>query len=297
MSTETAQESIFELDLPNFGFGQILHGSALRGLAEIADGSVQTIVTSPPYWGLRDYGVEGQIGAESKLPAYIQNLVEVFEECKRVLANDGTLWLNIGDGFTSGGRTWRQSDSKLAARGMTYRPDTPEGLKPKDLLGVPWRLAFALQDAGWYLRADIIWNKPNANPESVKDRPVRSHEYLFLLTKSKKYYYDHEAVKEPTDDGKKVRGRRSVWHVNTEPFPGAHFACFPTKLVAPCIFAGSAVGDTVLDPFFGSGTVGEVARRLGRNFIGIELNDEYVDIAVRRISTRTAYETPVLKLS
>src|SRR5690606_15239797 len=221
----------------HLGTGRIVHASVLDGLATLDDESVQTIVTSPPYWGLRDYGVEGQIGAEPTLPEYIATLVEVFEEAKRVLRKDGVFWLNVGDGYTSGGRTWRQSDKKLAARGMTYRPDTPEGMKPKDLIGVPWMLAFALRDAGWYLRTDIVWNKPNANPESVRDRPTRSHEFIFMFTRSEKYFYDVEATIEPADDGKKTRRKRSVWNVNTEPYGEAHFAVFPTKLVEPCILA------------------------------------------------------------
>lgn len=276
------------------GSGVLFNGGALAMLKGMDDESVQSIITSPPYWGLRDYGVEGQIGAEPTLPGYIAALVEVFEEAKRVLRKDGVFWLNVGDGYTSGGRTWRQSDKKLAARGMTYRPDTPEGMKPKDLIGVPWMLAFALRDAGWYLRTDIVWNKPNANPESVRDRPTRSHEFVFMFTKSEKYFYDVQATIEPADDGKKTRRKRSVWSINTEPFPEAHFACFPTKLVEPCILASSRPGDVVLDPFFGSGTVGEVARNSGRNFIGIELSEEYTEIAKRRLFSRSGgYDLPI----
>lgn len=273
----------------------VLHvGEALGVLRTFEDESVQSVVTSPPYWGLRDYGVEGQIGAEPTLPEYISALVEVFEEVKRVLRKDGVFWLNVGDGYTSGGRTWRQSDKKLAARGMGYRPGTPEGMKPKDLIGVPWILAFALRDAGWYLRTDIVWNKPNANPESVRDRPTRSHEFVFMFTRSERYFYDVQATLEPTDDGKGTRRKRSVWNVWTEPFPEAHFACFPTKLVEPCILASSRRGDVVLDPFFGSGTVGEVARNLGRDFVGIELSEEYAGIAQRRLYARSGgYELPI----
>ncbi|MDO4909886.1 MAG: site-specific DNA-methyltransferase [Corynebacterium sp.] len=209
-----------------FTRGRIYHGDALSILRSLGDESVQAVVTSPPYWGLRDYGVEGQIGAEATIDEFIQSLVEVFREVRRVLKDDGVLWLNIGDGYTSGGRKWRDADKKLAARGMSYRPDTPEGMKPKDLIGVPWMLAFALRADGWYLRSDIIWNKPNANPESVRDRPTRSHEFIFMLSKSAKYYYNVEATLEPTDDGKKLRRKRSVWSIKTEPFKGAHFACF-----------------------------------------------------------------------
>lgn len=278
------------------GQGRLIQGAAIAGLQTLEDQSVQTVVTSPPYWGLRDYGIDGQIGAEPELADFIKRLVEVFAEVRRVLREDGTLWLNIGDGFTSGGRTWRQADKKLPARGMSYRPATPQGLKPKDLLGVPWRLAFALQEDGWYLRSDIVWAKPNGNPESVKDRPTRSHEFVFLLTKSERYFYDHDAVKQPTDDGKTLKAMRSVWNINTEPFPDAHFACFPTKLVEPCVKAGSRAGDVVLDPFFGSGTVGEVARNLGRDFVGIELNEEYVGVACRRLAKRADYDLPVTTL-
>ncbi len=285
-------------DNSKLGNGKLLHASVLDGLATLEDESVQTIITSPPYWGLRDYGVEGQIGAEPLLPDYIATLVKVFEECRRVLKKDGVFWLNIGDGYTSGGRTWRQADKKLNARGMDYRPDTPEGMKAKDLMGVPWMLAFALRDAGWYLRTDIVWNKPNANPESVRDRPTRSHEFLFMFSKSLKYSYDVTATLEPTDDGKKMRRKRSVWNVNTEAYAEAHFAVFPPKLVEPCILAASKPGDVVLDPFFGSGTVGQVARNLGRDFIGIELNEEYVEIARRRLKERSVdYDLPITRVS
>jgi site-specific DNA-methyltransferase (adenine-specific)/site-specific DNA-methyltransferase (cytosine-N4-specific) len=166
---------------------------------------------------------------------------------------------------------------------MEYRPPTPEGLKPKDLIGLPWRLAFALQADGWYLRSDIIWYKPNCQPESVKDRPTRAHEYIFLLSKSEKYYYDYESVCEPTNGGGTCRNRRTVWAVNTEAFPEAHFATFPTSLIEPCILAGSEPGDRVLDPFLGSGTVGEACLKLGRRFLGIELNPEYAEIAKARL--------------
>ncbi len=179
---------------------------------------------------------------------------------RRLLKKDGTFWLNIGDGYTSGNRSWRAPDKKNPARAMSVRPDTPQGLKPKDLIGVPWRLALALQEDGWYLRSDIVWHKPNAMPESVKDRPTRAHEYIFLFTRSERYYYDHEAIKEPSDNGTGKRNRRPVWDVNTEPCKDAHFATFPPKLIEPCILAGSRPGDYVLDPFFGAGTVGLVCR-------------------------------------
>jgi site-specific DNA-methyltransferase (cytosine-N4-specific) len=265
----------------------IYQGDALTVLRRLPDASVRCVVTSPPYWGLRDYGIAEQIGLEETLPQFIHRLVAVFAEVKRVLTPDGTLWLNIGDGYTSGNRRWRAPDKKNPARAMDVRPDTPEGLKPKDLLGVPWRLAFALQDDGWYLRGDVVWNKPNAMPESVRDRPARSHEYLFMLTKSEKYFYDWKSSREEADGGG-LRNRRSVWHVNTKPFAGAHFATFPPELIRPCVLASSEPGDYVLDPFFGSGTVGLVCRDEGRECLGIELNPEYVAIAVERLQSRGA---------
>lgn len=257
----------------------IIEGDALTALRRLPDESVQCIVTSPPYWGLRDYNIKDQIGLEGTLPQFIASLTSVFREARRVLRDDGTLWVNIGDGFTSGNRKWRAPDKKNRARAMETRPDTPEGLKPKDLLGVPWRLAFALQDDGWFLRADVIWNKPNAMPESVRDRPTRSHEYLFLLSKNERYFYDRTAVLESNG-----RNRRSVWDVNTQGVGGAHFATFPPKLIEPCIKACTLPGDFVLDPFFGSGTVGLVAGDLERKFIGVELNPDYVKLAAGRIA-------------
>lgn len=265
--------------------GEIIVGDAHAVLAGMEPGTFRACVTSPPYWGLRDYGIPEQIGAEMRLEDYLERLVKVFREVRRVLSDDGTLWLNIGDSYTSGGRTWRQADKKNPARGMTYRAPTPDGLKPKDLIGVPWRLAFALQADGWFLRSDIIWNKPNAHPESVKDRPSRVHEYVFLLSKSKHYYYDWESAQESTLAGDAMRNRRSVWSINTKGLPQAHFATFPPALVMPCVLAGSREGDKVLDPFFGSGTVGEVCASLGRSFVGIELHPEYVAIAQNRLSS------------
>ncbi|MCI5142659.1 MAG: site-specific DNA-methyltransferase [Candidatus Electrothrix sp. ATG1] len=260
----------------------ILEGDALHALNRLPSDSIQCVVTSPPYWGLRDYGIGGQIGLEKTLPQFINKLVAIFSEVKRVLRPDGVLWLNIGDGYTSGNRGYRAPDKKNPARAMSVRPDTPSGLKPKDLLGIPWRLAFALQDDGWYLRSDIVWQKPNAMPESVKDRPSRSHEYLFMFSKSEKYFYDREVVKEPGANGK-LRNRRSVWNVNTQPFPGAHFATFPTNLIEPCIIASSRKNDYVLDPFFGAGTVGVACQTHQRHFVGIELHPKYVSLAVERL--------------
>ncbi len=270
---------------------RVLEGDSLTILKTLPADSFHACVTSPPYWGLRDYGIEHQIGAEMQLQDFIANLTAVFEEVRRVLRPDGSLWLNIGDSYTSGNRTWRDGDKKNSARAMSYRPPTPEGLKPKDLIGVPWRLAFALQAAGWYLRSDIIWYKPNCQPESVKDRPTQSHEYLFLLTKSQNYYYDQAAVLEPTQDNKTKRNRRTVWSINTEPYKEAHFAVFPPSLVVPCIQAGSPEGGLVLDPFFGSGTVGETALRLNRSCVGIELNPAYAAIAAKRLA---AHRWPTL---
>lgn len=265
---------------------EIRIGDSLALLREYQEGTFNVCVTSPPYWGLRDYGIEGQIGAEPQLDDYLAKLVALFREVRRVLRDDGTLWLNVGDGYTSGGRTWRHADKKNPARGMDYRAPTPDGLKPKDLIGVPWRLAFALQADGWYLRTDIVWFKPNAQPESVKDRPSRAHEFLFLLSKGEQYYYDFESIKEPSLGNGGTRNRRSVWAINTEPFPDAHFATFPPSLVAPCVQAGSPPRGRVLDPFLGSGTVGEVALQLNRAFVGIELHRDYVEIARKRIGTR-----------
>lgn len=263
----------------------IFEGDAKRRLAEIRDGSVQTCITSPPYWGLRDYGHDEQIGLEDTLCEYIEEIVFVFREVKRTLTDNGTLWLNIGDSYG----------------------------KSKELMGVPWRVAFALQDDGWCLRQDIIWHKPNPMPESVRDRCTKSHEYLFLLSKSQRYYFDAAAIAEPsmglgvtnikfggskygdsddpkhaTKSGKEyidtgTRNRRSVWTITTKPFRGAHFAVMPEALAEPCVLAGSREKDLVLDPFAGSGTVGVVALRHQRQFVGCELNPMYIDMAKTRI--------------
>jgi site-specific DNA-methyltransferase (adenine-specific) len=267
----------------------IFEGDALTVLRTLPDQSVQCVVTSPPYWGLRDYSIPSQIGLEPTLSEFLGSLRAVFSEARRVLRDDGVFWLNIGDGYTSGNRGWRAPDKKNRARAMATRPDTPAGLKPKDLLGIPWRLAFALQDDGWYLRADIIWNKPNAMPESVKDRPTRAHEYLFMFTKSDRYLYDHSAIVDPNG-----RNKRSVWDINTVAYAGAHFATFPPKLVEPCIKASTRLGDFVLDPFFGSGTAGLVASELGRRYIGIELHPEYIALAKERLGLACG---PVLKVA
>jgi DNA modification methylase len=265
--------------MPGAGSVLIL-GDARTVLAAMPEQCAQTVVTSPPYWALRDYGITGQVGLEASVQDFIDALADVFDGVRRVLRADGTLWLNIGDSYTSGGRTWRAPDRKNQARAMSVRPPTPAGLKPKDLIGVPWRLAFALQERGWYLRSDIIWHKPNCQPESVADRPTRAHEYLFLLSKSERYRYDITAVTGPNG-----RRQRSVWDLNTQPCPEAsgHFATFPQSLVDPCIKTASAPGDLVLDPFAGSGTTCLSAGQLGRRFAGIELNPGYLEIARSRL--------------
>lgn len=299
---------------------QILVGDALDQLRALPDQSVHCCVTSPPYYGLRDYGIAGQLGLEQTPEEYVANLVDVFREVRRVLRDDGTLWLNIGDSYATGGRAF---GGKHVAPGGTASGwhSAPPGLKHKDLIGIPWRLALALQADGWYLRSDIIWTKPNAMPESVTDRPTRAHEYIFLMSKSPRYYYDAESVKEPAvgskkgkwssfkrDDSKRgesicplsptpthrqardevrydgeLRNRRSVWSVATRSFKGAHFAVFPCELVEPCILAGCPGGGTVLDPFGGSGTVAAVAEKLGRNSIYIDLNPSYAEMAAARL--------------
>ena len=276
---------------------------------------VQMCVTSPPYYGLRDYGVGGQIGAEQTPQEFIDNLVEVFACVWDILADDGTLWVNLGDTYSAGGRgagSEIQSANKGSITGNVLGTWKVEGYRPKNLLGMPWKLAFALQEFGWNLRQDIIWHKPNPMPESVTDRCTKSHEYIFLLSKNQKYYYDYEAIKEPAENAGKVggsfkgrqggaeyhaqgggvgseakeyesRNKRLVWTVNTSTFKGAHFATYPEELIEPCILAGSKVGDIVLDPFFGSGTTGQAAQNLGRKWIGCELNKEYKTLQNQRL--------------
>ncbi len=256
----------------------LVTGDSNQILSLLPDNAFQACITSPPYWSLRDYGIDGQIGLEASVAEYLGKLVSVFEQVRRVLREDGTLWLNIGDSYTSGGRTWRAPDKKNPVRAMDVRPPTPQGLKPKDLVGIPWRLAFALQEAGWYLRSDIVWYKPNCQPESVKDRPTKAHEYVFLLSKSERYLYNPRAKRGPNE-----RNLRSVWDINTRPFPEAHFATFPPELVENCMKLTTKPGDLILDPFVGSGTAAEVALRLGRRILGIELNPDYVSIAQRRL--------------
>ena len=328
----------------------IYQGNVLDRLKGLKDRSVQCVVTSPPYYGLRNYNIDGQLGLEDTPEEYVKNLVKVFREVRRVLKDDGTVWLNLGDSYASsptgslGNNTGTIANGKGQATqdASLGRPTKiVSGLKPKDLVGIPWRAALALQADGWYLRQDIIWHKPNPMPESIKDRCTKAHEYIFLLSKSAKYFYDADAIKTPLKDesmrrlmqdienqkgsgtpsksngnmkavggkdwqsnmagsGLKIKGhkgyfdkdgnpicgpmanRKSVWEINTQPYKGAHFATFPPKLPELCIKAGSSEGDVVLDPFFGSGTTGWIAQRLGRKWIGIELNPEYIKIAEKR---------------
>lgn len=257
----------------------IVIADAKRVLQSVGASTFQTTITSPPYWSLRDYGIEGQIGLEASVDQYIADLVEIFEEVRRTTSDDGTLWLNIGDSYTSGGRNRRAPDKKNPIRAMDVRPPTPDGLKPKDLIGVPWKLAFALQEAGWFLRADLIWHKPNCQPESVRDRPTRAHEYLFLFSKSERYTYHSEAVRGPNE-----RNLRTVWDIHTRPLKDAHFATFPIELVEPCVLLGSSPDDLVLDPFIGAGTTGLAALETGRRFLGVELNPRYAEIAEARLN-------------
>ena len=296
----------------------ILFGDCRETLKEF-DGKARTCVTSPPDYGLRDYGgEESQIGQEQTPEEYIQNLVEVFRSVRDVLTDDGTLWVNIGDSYYNyrpgKGQSYpKQSVSKTKQDlpdKCNKRGNKLEGLKEKDLIGIPWMLAFALRQDGWYLRQDIIWHKPNPMPESVRDRCTKSHEYIFLFSKSKKYFYDNEAIKEDAKDWgvrNRVNGKyhnkgtglqphtgltksypkknkRSVWSVTNKPYKGAHFAVFPPDLISPCILAGSRVGDLVLDPFMGSGTTAMVSKQLGRDYLGCELHSDYSELAEKRIN-------------
>ena len=281
----------------------------------------QTCVTSPPYYGLRDYGHEGQIGLEVTPEEYIKAMVEVFRCVWDVLEDDGTLWLNIGDSYYNyrPGTGQRQGKQSIAGQKFSEVENCPkrglklDGLKEKDLIGIPWMLAFALRADGWYLRQDIIWHKPNPMPESVQDRCTKAHEYIFLMSKSQKYYYDTEAIQEQAErpegpgnlthrhsqegiyvsgsqknlaniGARETRNKRSVWSVNVKPYTGAHFATFPTDLIEPCILAGAAPGQVVLDPFMGSGTTAQVAQSLGRQYLGCELNPDYEALQTSRVS-------------
>lgn len=299
----------------------ILQGDCVAVLKTLDSNSVHTCVTSPPYFGLRDYGVDGQIGLEQTPEDFVNRLVSVFREVHRVLRDDGTLWLNLGDSYYN----YRPGKGQALAKQSVSntKQDLPDvcarrgnklnGLKEKDLIGIPWRVAFALQADGWYLRQDIIWHKPNPMPESVQDRCTKAHEYIFLLSKSPKYYFNNKSIKEPSKvSSKGIRfggskygdsndpkhatksgnvskeydfaNKRSVWTVTTKPYKGAHFATFPQDLIEPCILAGAPEGGLVLDPFGGSGTTGVVANKLNRNAVLIELNPEYISLAHRRIT-------------
>jgi DNA modification methylase len=308
----------------------IYNEDCLEGMKRIPSGSIQCCVTSPPYYGLRDYGVSGQLGLEKSPDEYVAKLVAVFHEVRRALRSDGTLWLNLGDSYAmstkgSSGKGAIQRGNRgtlLADR----RWSVPSGLKPKDLIGIPWRVAFALQADGWYLRQDIIWHKPNPMPESVRDRCTKAHEYVFLLSKSPRYFYDAEAVKEPVVNGEKFHGaysdlsilnittkrrngrldndnrtekrnKRSVWTITPQPYRGAHFAVMPEALIEPCILAGSKPDDVVLDPFSGAGTVALVASRNQRHYLGFELNAEYCRLAQERLDHATAKAQPTHKQS
>ena len=307
---------------------QIFNSCCLSGIKELPDNSIDCCVTSPPYYNLRDYGVDGQIGLEKSPEMYVHRLVNVFTEVKRVLKPEGTFWLNIGDSYAGSGHGYltelkgKQATNK-GSFCMVNRPPSPvpSGLKTKDLIGVPWMLAFALRDAGYYLRNDIIWHKPNPMPESVKDRFTKSHEYIFLFTKSARYYFDR--IQEPAkydgrgntvrkgspkyaqkgatgfgeqslatqeqerwrrdENGEYVRYKRDVWSIPTTPEKEAHFACFPQALIVDCIQTGCPENGIVLDPFMGSGTTAVVARKLNRNYVGFELNPEYVEIASSKL--------------
>ena len=262
----------------------VICGDATQALKLLPEKSIQTVVTSPPYWSLRDYGVAEQIGRDDSLSGYVKSIVCTFEQIRRVLRDDGTVWLNVGDSYTSGNRKYRAPDRKNRARAMAVRPPTPEGLKPKDLIGVPWRLAFALQDAGWWVRSEVIWHKPNAHPESVQDRPTKAHENVFLLSKDKDYYYDHEIVKGPRD-----RRLRTVWEIPTEPVKRVngkaddHPAMMPLSVARCCVAITSRDDSIVLDPYAGSGTTLLAARELGRRWVGIELKPGFVDLIERRL--------------
>ena len=273
--------------VPAISESLLICGDARRALSLLPSESVQTVVTSPPYWSLRDYQVEDQIGRDDTLRSYICSIVEAFDELRRVLRGDGTVWLNVGDSYTSGNRRYRAPDRKNRARAMEVRPRTPEGLKPKDLIGVPWRLALALQDAGWWIRSEVIWHKPNAHPESVRDRPTKAHETVFLLSKEQNYYYDASAVVGPND-----RRLRTVWDIPTEPLKRAngdeddHPAMMPVTLARRCVSITSSPGSVVLDPYAGSGTTLLAAEGLGRRWVGIELNPSFADLIERRMHGR-----------
>lgn len=308
---------------PYYADGQVVlhHGDALDVLRTLPDGSVDCVVTSPPYFALRDYGQPGQYGLEATPEAYVERLRQVFVEVRRVLATDGTLWLNLGDGYAGTSETGRndaqeigrdnlpQYGSLVQAERRERRLRIDYGVPSKSLLGIPWRVAFALQADGWVLRSDIIWAKTNCMPESVTDRPAKTHEHVFLFAPGPRYHFDLDAIRQPRADstiasaarstrpyqapGQKVHSKRTrmsesvganpgdVWLLPTQPFPAAHFACMPPALAERCVLAGCPEGGTVLDPFCGSGTTGMVALRHGRRFVGIDINASYLDLALR----------------
>ena len=271
----------------------IYQGDSFEVLKTFESDSIDCCVTSPPYYALRNYGVNGQIGLEETPEKYIERLTEVFMEVHRVLKPNGTLWLNIGDSYNGSGGNHKEGQKNdtgfQGALGVRCggKGARVKWLKPKDLIGVPWLLAFSLRNAGWYLRQDIIWAKNSCMPESVKDRCTKSHEYIFLMSKSQKYYFDYESIQEEgiSDSDYPVRNKRDVWTINPKPNKEAHFATYPPELVSNCILAGCPEGGLVLDPFMGSGTTGLAALNLGRRYIGIELNENYIDIANKRLAT------------
>ena len=305
------------------GISRLLCGDSVDVLKSLPDASVHCCVTSPPYYGLRDYGHTGQIGAEKSPTEYVARLVAVFAEVRRVLRKDGTVWLNLGDSYAGswgaqskvqkgkhqGKISKRQIEAAQKQESRTGSIPVGELLKPKDVIGIPWMVAFALRDAGWYLRQDIVWSKPNPTPESVQDRCTKAHEYIFLLSKSKRYHFDRKFIQEPaTYAGKKrggskkrynaanngmdskvydTRNKRSVWTVRVRPYKKAHFATYPPELIEPCVLAGCPQGGTVLDPFNGAGTTGMVAMKYGRHYIGIDINPEYIQLAAAQLRTVT----------
>jgi len=271
---------------------KIICGDALTVLREMPDNLADTCVTSPPYYGLRDYGITEQIGLEISPQAYVERLTDVFREVRRVLKPTGTMWLNIADSYAGSGKgAWNKppADRPGSKQSYLYARDNPaarmpkiwRGVKAKDMIGIPWMLAFALREDGWYLRSDVIWQKPNVMPESVTDRPTQSYEHVFLLSKSPQYYYDHAAIMEPAID---KRNRRDIWTIPTKSFKGAHFATYPVALAALCIIAGSPENGIVLDPFAGSGTTGVAALQSSREYICIDLNPDYCVLAKSRVS-------------
>jgi len=265
----------------------LICGDATRALSLLPSNSVQTVLTSPPYWSLRDYQVDDQIGRDDDLQDYLDSIVGMFAEMHRVLCGDGTVWLNVGDSYTSGNRRYRAPDKKNRARAMSVRPQTPDGLKPKDLIGLPWRIAFALQDAGWWLRSEIIWYKTNAHPESVGDRPTKAHETVFLLSKEQNYHYNLDAVRGP--GGRRLR---TVWDIPTEPVRrnGAHAddhpAMMPMTLARRCLAITGKPGGVALDPYAGSGTTLLAAAECGYRWVGVELKSSFVDLIEQRLAAR-----------